>query len=197
MVATDGIIIRKKDFVAMPERLLDCPKNLGRWELEAENVDALIMMSGVYAIRERTPSKKKSYIGFKDGNYAMVEEDIKSEKSKFRGTASYFLNGEDMGWFKFCEKYADEDCVQMAITRPYSMGEARFNLDLMNVFIERDISIKACGDSSKRMYRMDDKPTTFGDLLTSSYELDSYDSYAHVNRVVNGLVEEVEDDTWN
>ena len=197
MVATDGIIIRKKDFIEMPERLLECPKNLGRWELEAENVDALIMMSGVYAIRERTASKKKSYIGFKEGNYAMLEDDIKSEKSKFRGTASYFLNGEDMGWFKFCERYADEDCVQMNITRPYSMGEARFNLDLMNVFIERDISIRACGDSSKRMYRMDDKPTTFGDLLTRSYQLDSYDSYAHVNRVINGLVEEVEDDTWN
>lgn len=188
MVATDGIIIRRKDFVAMPERLLECPKNLGRWELEAENVDALIMMSGVYAIRERTATGVKSYFDCVDGKMVITTEMYKKEKSKFRGTASYFLNGETLGWFDFCRIHGDNDEETMTISKPYSMGESRHNFELMNIFEDRTIRLRACGDSTKRLYDPDNKPSTFNDLLTNSYELGCWDSYNLVDRVINGLV---------
>ena len=188
MFATDGIIIRKDDFVAMPERMLDCPKNLGKWEKEAEDVDALVMMSGVYAIREREATGVKNGFAMIDGKMGIEETRYKKEKSKFRGTASYFLNGAVMGWFDFCERYGDMDEKQMTITKPYSMGEARHNFDMMNIFEPRDIRLKACGDSSKRLYDPNNSPATFADLLTNSYELGVWESYAHVDRVINGMV---------
>lgn len=187
MFATDGVIIRKSDFVELPKREWDNLGNLGSWELEAEDVDALVMMSGVYAIRERTPTGKRAYFRPKGMSAEIVEETYAKEKSKYRGTASYFLKDDIMGWFDFCEKYGDENEVEMTIARPTSLGQARNDFSRMNIFEEMDIRMKANGDSTKRL-SPNVRPTCFRDLLHKNYQLRVWDSYAHVDRVIGRKV---------
>lgn len=188
MFATDGIIIRKKDFVKVPERKFDNIKNLGSWELEKEDVDVLIMMSGVYATRERTPTGSRSNFAMIDGKMGIETESYKKEGNKYRGTASYFLTQDNslLGWFDFCRRYSDDTIVHSKIVRPYSMGESRNNFDKMNIFEEREISMRACGDSTKRLYDENDKPSCFGDLLLKSYNLRVWPSYASIDRIMTG-----------
>ena len=57
---------------------------------------------------------------------------------------------------------------------------------LMNIFEEREFTLKACGDSSKRKYHSTDRPHTFNDLLEDSYELLSWDSYIDVDYILSG-----------
>ena len=194
MFATDGIIIRKKDFVAVPERKFDNISNLGKWELEKDDVDVLIMMSGVYATRERTPTGSRSNFAMIDGKMGIETHTYKKEGNKYRGTASYFLTQDKslIGWFDFCERYADETIIHSKIVRPYSMGESRNNFDKMNIFEEREISMRACGDTTKRLYDENDKPTCFGDLLRKSYKLNVWPSYASIDRLMTKHTQEVE-----
>jgi hypothetical protein len=66
------------------------------------------------------------------------------------------------------------------------MGESRNNFDKMNIFEEREISMRACGDSTKRLYDENDKPSCFGDLLLKSYNLRVWPSYASIDRIMTG-----------
>jgi len=161
-VATDGVIFDSSIEIEVPENpkpvFFDGERiNLGDWEDDGEGT-VLLMMSGVYSIIK--------------GEFA---------KSTYRGAYSMFLDrrGEDgnllsnlygENWVAFCERYADNSTVHRTeelnpTMRPYSLGEAKVRNDysLINKFRVVDLSISACGDSSKR--RWVEKPQTFGDLM--------------------------------
>ncbi len=200
MVATDGVLIRKKDLKCIPKRYLDARSNLGEWEIEADNMDAIVLMSGVYGFTSKTDTVEKSMFVEREGRMVIETVSEPVRKSKARGSAQYFIN-RYKSWYDFCEMFGDEECVELKITRPYSLGEARrivtskldngeyeksSQFNLMNIFEEHSFSMKACGDSTKRMYDVKNKPKTFKDLLENSYELLPYDSWHQVDYVLSG-----------
>lgn len=142
-VATDGVIFPKDEMKVIPERPLPAPYNLGKWEKE-ENGDLLVLMSGVYSIKNRKLGKTKT---------------------RFRGTATYFLNkvGSE-GLFGFCDEYSDLNKIVRTVRKPYSVRQAKQkgDLSLTNVFAPQLFSITPQGDVNKRYWL--DKPETFGDL---------------------------------
>lgn len=198
MVATDGILIRKKDLKCIPERYLDARSNLGQWEIEDEDVDAVVLMSGVYGFVERKATGLKAHFvpGFKGLPKIQTESYFKT-KSKERGSAAYFRDkASSESWFDFLSKNWDKEEVQTTITRPYSLGEARRMVEedgikvgdfsLMNIFEEREFTMKARGDSTKRRYRAEHQPETFGCLLEGTYDLDAWDSWFDVDYILSG-----------
>jgi len=143
-VATDGVIFPKDKLHTIPSRPLEAPHNLGNWEHDGEG-DLIVIMSGVYSMETE--------------NYT---------KTTFRGSASYFLRGFDVGGiFRFCEENSERRSISTIIQKPYSAKEARIKNDysLINVFDDRKFSMSALGDSSKRIWGRD-KAQSFGDLLT-------------------------------
>lgn len=149
-VATDGVIFPKDDLTFIPERPAPAPYNLGQWELE-EGGELLVVMSGVYSIREATGQTKTT----------------------FRGSASYFLRGRvEGGLFAFCEEHSDAPTVSMTVNKPWSAREAVIRHDggLINLFEPRRFSMSALGDSTKRLWgrRM---PRVFGDLLGQWWDM--------------------------
>lgn len=140
-VATDGIVFPKESLIQIPNRPLPAPYNLGQWELEDEG-DILIMMSGVYSIK----NKEKT-------------------KSRYRGHSAYFLRGlGEGGLFGFCNEYAELSRIVRNVRRPYSIKQARAkgDLSLTNVFTDQKFSIQPAGDINKRYWLT--RPQTFGDL---------------------------------
>jgi len=143
-VATDGIIFPKDKLTIIPDRPLEAPHNLGNWEHDGEG-DLIVIMSGVYSMQT--------------DNYT---------KTTFRGSASYFLRGFNVGGiFRFCEENKNRAAIRTTVMKPYSAKEARIKNDysLINVFAERQYSISALGDSTKRLW-VGEKAKNFGDLLT-------------------------------
>lgn len=143
-VATDGVIFPKDKLHIIPERPLEAPHNLGKWEHDGEG-DLIVIMSGVYSMETE--------------NYT---------KTTFRGSASYFLRGFDVGGiFRFCEENSESRSISTIVKKPYSAKEARIKNDysLINVFDDRKYSMSALGDSTKRLWGRE-KAQTFGDLLT-------------------------------
>tara|TARA_S200002703_G_scaffold146888_1_gene142306 strand:+ start:2052 stop:4376 length:2325 start_codon:yes stop_codon:yes gene_type:complete len=199
MVATDGVLIRKKDLKCIPKRYLDAKSNLGEWEIEDEDVDAIVLMSGVYGFKHRTKKVKKAYFDDVDGRIQMVETSEPYTKSKARGSAQYFIN-RYKSWFDFVDMFGDEESVDIDINRPYSLGEARrlvearvdgeyekvAQFNLMNIFETHTFTMKARGDSRKRMYDVKHQPTTFKDLMENTYDLLPYDSWHQVDYVLSG-----------
>ena len=140
--------------------------NLGDWESEGSG-NLLLMMSGVYSV-------------LKDG----------IAKTTFRGSYSMFIDhrndkgdllsdfyGED--WYTFCQRYAEDSSVSRnaeinPTMRPYSLGEAkvRSNYQLANIFRIVDLTITACGDSSKRQWLT--KPQSFGDLASGWWSSETW-----------------------
>ena len=195
MVATDGVLIRKKDLICIPERYLDARSNLGEWEMEAQDVDAVVLMSGVYCYKTREPTSTRSFFYFDDGKLAIQKEPVHKTVSKERGSASYFRrNGQS--WFEFLEENKDVSSFTVDVNRPYSMGQARrivkengekiVNFNLMNIFEIQQFTLKACGDSSKRRYDENNKPETFNDLLHNCYDLKSWDSFHEIDYILSG-----------
>lgn len=190
MVATDGVLIRKDDIKEIPERFWPAVSNLGMWEKENDYAaDAVVMMSGVYAFRERVPSKQVAEFVF-DPEHPMTPKIqtrmVPKGKSKERGSASYFRPPVGQTWFDFCEQHRDETEVETIVNRPYSLGEARYDFDLINIFDDRPFTMRARGDSAKRLYDPKNRPETFGDLLTRSYTLEPHDSWATVDLILGG-----------
>jgi len=199
MVATDGVLIRKKDLKCIPKRYLDARSNLGEWEIEDEDVDAVVLMSGVYGFVERVATGKRAMFvpDLETGLPSIQEEEFFKTKSKERGSAAYFRDkASSQSWFDFLTVHSDKESVMTRIKRPYSLGEARRmvmedgvkvgDFSLMNIFEEREFTLKARGDSTKRRYRPGAQPTTFGDLLKDTYHLNSWDSWYDVDYVLSG-----------
>ena len=141
-VATDGIIFPKDKLNVIPDRPLDAPYNLGKWEIEVHG-DLIVQKSGVYSI---------------------VNDDYC--KTTFRGNASYFLKDyRNGGLFQFCRDNADKQYVSMEVTRPLSAKQARMksDFDLINIFLPNTETITAFVDSDKRRYTK--RPVVFQDLL--------------------------------
>jgi len=197
MVATDGVLMKKDDVKCIPKRYLDSCSNLGDWELEDENVDAIILMSGVYGFVEKSPSINKAHFDYEGGKLVIKHTKGFKTKSKERGSAAYFRNksaGES--WFDFLVNHGNKSEVTTTVNRPYSLGEARrivkengekvAQFSLMNIFEEREFTLKACGDSCKRKYDKIDRPYTFNDLLKNTYTLESWDSYMDVDYILSG-----------
>ena len=141
-IATDGIIFPKDKLNVIPDRPLDAPYNLGKWEIEVHG-DLIVQKSGVYSI---------------------VNDDYC--KTTFRGNASYFLKDyKDGGLFQFCRDNADSQFVSMEVTRPLSAKQARMksDFDLINIFLPNKEIITAFVDSDKRRYTI--RPVIFQDLL--------------------------------
>tara|TARA_R100000900_G_scaffold1326_1_gene2825 strand:- start:3908 stop:4921 length:1014 start_codon:yes stop_codon:yes gene_type:complete len=141
--ATDGVIFRSEDFKQVPNRPLPACYNLGQWEDDGEG-ELLLIMSGVYSVRNP-----------------------KKTKTTFRGSASYFLrNYREDGLFGFCAEHRDSLGVNTTVNKPISIRQARIKKDmsLINIFVEQDFTIKATGDSTKRVWA-GDTPQIFGDLL--------------------------------
>ena len=173
-VATDGIIMEDKYPITIPSNPLPITidgikSNLGDWLIEMADCDAIILMSGVYSIKKRKPDL--------NGKYKV--------KSTFRGNYALFI-GRDWpsNWFDFCNQYAEtrevvRDKDFKPHQRPYSIGEAKIrgDFDLINQFRIVRQSVKALGDSNKRLWNKR-KPKTFGDLATSRYK-----SKTHPNMV--------------
>jgi hypothetical protein len=173
-VATDGIIMEDKYPITIPPNPLPITiegikSNLGDWLVEMADCDAIILMSGVYSIKSRKP--------LPNGKHKI--------KSTFRGNYALFI-GRDWpdNWFDFCEQYGDErevirDENFKPHQRPYSVGEAqiRGDFDLINQFRIVRQSVKALGDSNKRLWNKR-KPKTFSDLAGSRYK-----SKTHPNMV--------------
>ncbi len=141
--ATDGVIFRSEDFKQVPNRPLPACYNLGQWEDDGEG-ELLLIMSGVYSVRN--PQKTKT---------------------TFRGSASYFLrNYTEEGLFGFCQDHRASRGVNTTVNKPLSIRQARIKKDmsLINIFTEQDFTIKATGDSTKRVWS-GETPVIFGDLL--------------------------------
>ncbi len=202
MVAIDGVLIQRKDLKSMPKRYFDARSNLGEWEIEAEDVDAVVLLSGVYGFIERSKFKKTLLPIYDGGQNKIRFEEVKESitKSKARGSAQYFINKYG-SWFSFLAEHENESEVSLEIERPYSLGEARRIVnerlengdyeksavfDLMNIFDKREFTLKACGDSSKRFYDDENRPETFGDLLNGQFTLKPYDAYWEVDYVLSG-----------
>jgi hypothetical protein len=149
-VATDGVIFPAESFHTVPNRPLPAPYNLGQWEDDGEG-EYIAIMSGVYSVRKH-------------------DEDF--TKTTFRGSASYFLTPYAQGGiFRFCEEHQELTHESVLVNKPYSAKEALIRNDpnLINVFEERRFTIKALGDSTKRLWGRI-LPRTFGDLLTRWYD---------------------------
>jgi len=141
-VATDGIIFPKEKLNVIPDRPLEAPFNLGRWEIEVHG-DLIVQKSGVYSV---------------------INEDYC--KTTFRGNASYFLKDyKDGGLFRFCQDHASESFVELEVTRPLSAKQARMksDFDLINIFTPQIETMTAFVLSDKR--RFTEGPRTFQDLL--------------------------------
>lgn len=199
MVATDGVLIRKNDLKCIPKRYLDARSNLGEWEIEEDDVDAVVLMSGVYGFVERVATGRRATFtpDLNTGLPKINDEVFFKTKSKERGSAAYFRDKSNSeSWFDFLTKNCDKTEVQTTITRPYSLGEARRMVEqdgvkvgdfsLMNIFEEREFTMKARGDSTKRRYRKEHQPETFGCLLSDTYDLDSWDAWFDVDFVLSG-----------
>jgi hypothetical protein len=146
--ATDGVIFRQSDVINIPERPLPACYNLGEWEADGTG-ELVIIMSGVYSMR--------------------MEDKV---KTIFRGSASYFLRPHKLdGIFGFCEKHLEKELVNVKISKPISAKQARqkSNYTLMNVFIPQEFTIRATGDSNKRVW-VGDRPLTFADVLENEYK---------------------------
>jgi hypothetical protein len=170
-VATDGIIIEGNQ-PNIPPRPYDVTidgieSNLGEWELEMDNADALILMSGVYSIRSRS---------LKD------ENGNPKTKTTMRGNYSLFLEKSKpdaiwpLNWFEFCEEFSEKSIVVRSAKwrphhQPFSIGEARVRGDfsLINQFRIKRATVKVMGDSNKRLW-VGRKPKKFGDLLKSRFK---------------------------
>jgi len=164
-VATDGIIMDARKDIIIPETpfkiVIDgIESNLGDWELAMDDCDCIMLMSGVYSLRKRTPKA--------NGKHKV--------KSTFRGNYALFL-GKDWpdNWFTFCEEYADVSEVVRDENwrphwRPFSIGESRVrgSFDKINQFRIVRASVKALGDSNKRLWPRR-KPHTFSDIGTGWY----------------------------
>lgn len=161
-------------------------------------MDAVVLMSGVYGFVERKATGLKAHFvpGFKGLPKIQTESYFKT-KSKERGSAAYFRDkASSESWFDFLSKNWDKEEVQTTITRPYSLGEARRMVEedgikvgdfsLMNIFEEREFTMKARGDSTKRRYRAEHQPETFGCLLEGTYDLDAWDSWFDVDYILSG-----------
>jgi len=195
-------LIRSKDCHTIPKRYLDARSNLGEWELEAKDMDAVVLMSGVYGFVDRTPTTKKASFKVVDNRLTIEEELTHKTVSKERGSASYFRNKSNgESWFDFLVNNKDEAEVTTTINRPYSLGQARRIIkerlengdyekkaifDLMNIFDEQEFTLKACADSSKRKYHPTNRPKTFGDLLNNCYQLENWDSFHQVDYILSG-----------
>jgi len=199
MVATDGVLIRKEDLKCIPKRYLDARSNLGEWEIEDQDVDAVVLMSGVYGFVERTATGRRATFipDLNTGLPKINDEVFFKTKSKERGSAAYFRDKTNsQSWFDFLTEHAEKESVSTIIKRPYSLGEARriveengqkvAQFNLMNIFDEREFTMKARGDSTKRRYRTEHQPETFGCLLSGTYDLDSWDSWYDVDFVLSG-----------
>lgn len=159
-LATDGIIIERKDFVTIPERPADAPHDLGIWEDDGFG-DVYILMSGVYTLWKP------------DGKM----------KSTFRGTASYpFVlhcremeaagRGDEASWPTFLEHWSEVEKYSSTSVRPNSLKVARTmkkDFCAINIFEEHTFTLRAAAVSSKRIYT--ELPKTFGDLLVNRYPL--------------------------
>ena len=146
-VATDGVVFDSNAFSVIPNRPAPAPHNLGEWEFDGAG-ELLVQMSGVDSVRTRGEEGDKT-------------------KTTFRGSASYFLRGFDEGGlFRFCEENSSTDILRTVVNKPWSAKEGlvRNNVELINVFEPRKFSIKAVGDSNKRMWSHN-IPSTFGSLL--------------------------------
>lgn len=108
--------------------------------------ELVMLMSGVYSIKSPTYTK-----------------------TVFRGSASYFLRpyGEE-GLFGFCTDNLGDEWKSAEVRRPYSAGEARMrgNMQLMNVFAPHTYTIRPAGDTTKRLWTLNNAPRYFGDLLS-------------------------------
>ena len=161
-IATDGILMKNTAEPIIPPRPITACYDLGEWSEEtyedgrSGKIEALLMQSGVYSVRDKNNNSKTTY----------------------RGSASLFVEGEDQpsNWFDFCKVNEDESVIKRDIhnhpnSRPYSLAEARIRGDysLTNVFRVVDASIKALGDSNKRRWR-NETPSTFGDLNSNYFK---------------------------
>ena len=144
-VATDGVIFPQGSLTNIPNRPLPGPYNLGQWEMEDEG-ELVMLMSGVYSIR--------------GADYT---------KTVFRGSASYFLRPyREEGLFGFCTDNQGDEWKSAEVRRPYSAGEARMrgDMQLMNVFAPHTYTIRPAGDTTKRLWTLNNSPRYFGDLLS-------------------------------
>ena len=96
----------------------------------------------------------------------------KEVKTRFRGTASYFLRGNNL--FDFCGENEDYFKVSRTVRKPYSAKEARARKDmsLMNVFRPVKISMSVQGDSEKRVWER--RPEAFKDIRSKWWPSRSY-----------------------
>jgi len=150
-VATDGLVFPKELLRHIPNRPLPAPYNLGQWELEDEG-DILIMMSGVYSIKNEEKTK-----------------------SRYRGHSAYFLRGlGEGGLFGFCDEYSELSRIVRNVRQPYSVKQARMkgDLSLTNVFADHKYSIQPAGDLNKRYWLK--RPQTFGDLTENWWPSDPH-----------------------
>ena len=147
-LATDGVFFETDNLVDGPNRPLPATGNLGQWELETRG-EFLCLGSGIYSMRNE-----------------------KEVKTRFRGTASYFLRGNNL--FDFCEENEDYFKVSRTVRKPYSAKEARARKDmsLMNVFRPVKISMSVQGDSEKRVWER--RPEAFKDIRSKWWPSRSY-----------------------
>lgn len=143
-VATDGIIFPKEKLNVIPDRPLEAPYNLGRWEIEVHG-DLIVQKSGVYSV---------------------INDDYC--KSTFRGNAAYFLRDyKEGGLFQFCRDNSQEPFVEIEVTRPLTAKQARMKSDfgLINIFTPQTETMSAFVVSDKRRFK--ERPRIFQDLLDS------------------------------
>jgi hypothetical protein len=147
-LATDGVFFETDNLVDVPNRPLPATGNLGQWELENQG-EFLCLGSGIYSMR--------------DDNYT---------KTRFRGTASYFLRDNDL--FTFCKENEDYFKISRTVRKPFSAKEARARGDMskMNVFRNVKISMSVQGDSEKRVW--ENRPQTFKDIQSTWWPSRSY-----------------------
>ena len=147
-LATDGVFFETDNLVDVPIRPLPATGNLGQWELETRG-EFLCLGSGIYSMRNE-----------------------KEVKTRFRGTASYFLRGNNL--FDFCGENEDYFKVSRTVRKPYSAKEARARKDmsLMNVFRPVKISMSVQGDSEKRVWER--RPEAFKDIRSKWWPSRSY-----------------------
>ena len=143
--ATDGVVLQGKNHI-LPDRPLEAPYNLGSWETEMSG-DMLILMSGVYSVRDSNADKIKT---------------------TFRGSSSYFIrNYHEGGLFSFCDDHKAQSELITMVRKPWSAKQARIKKDygLINVFEPQQFRLTPMGDSTKRVWGYN-CPRTFGDLST-------------------------------
>lgn len=150
-LATDGIVLSKKDAIIPPNHAPAC-FNLGNWENEVPEgteLDLVCIQSGVYSLIDSNTGSKY--------------------KHTFRGSASYFLRGHE-SCKSFIEENSEKNRIERSVYKPYSIKEAKVKSDfaLVNIFALRKYSISVIGDSTKRI-PSEIQPKKFGDLLDTWY----------------------------